>query len=95
MNHAVSQYLGQAFVGPLSLGFIVATGILTNIGADLDNLDDLSWIISGWSVASSVSTSLGGSIQDIFGRRYVILAGDFASLIGAVRNQLSLPSCLS
>ena len=89
-NPGICQFLGQAFVAPLSLGFIVATGIQTSIGADLNNMDDLTWIISGWSIAASVSTSLGGSVQDIFGRRPVILAGDTATLIGAVRSQLSL-----
>lgn len=88
MSYGVFQVLGQAFVRPLSLGFIVVTGILTNVGTDLNNTEDLEWIISGRSIAASVATSLGGSIQDIFGRRYVILAGDTFSLAGAVRNDL-------
>ena len=60
------------------------TGILTDIGSDLNNLHDISWIVSGWNIASSVSVALGGSLQDIFGRRYVILTGEFISLIGSV-----------
>lgn len=66
------------------------TGVLVNIGQDLNNTVDLGWIVSGWAIASSVSFSLGGSLSDIFGRRNVILVGDVIALAGAVRVQVEI-----
>jgi MFS family permease len=83
--------MGMSTVAPLSCGFIIVTSILFGIGTDLGNIADLAWIVSGWSIASSVSFSLAGSLSDIFGRRNAILAGQLFSLIGAV----SLPMNLS
>ena len=62
----------------------MATGILVDIGTDLNNTTDLGWIVAGWSIASSVSFSLGGSLSDIFGRRNVILVGELIALVGSV-----------
>ncbi len=81
--------MGLSVVAPISCGFIVAVSILYDIGTDLGDLTHLGWVVSGWSIASSVSFSLAGSLSDIFGRRYVILLGEFISLIGAVGNFLS------
>ncbi|KAJ9603453.1 hypothetical protein H2200_012231 [Cladophialophora chaetospira] len=77
-------FVGSSIVAPVSCGFIVATSILFPIGTDLGDLENLGWVVSGWSIASSVSFSLAGSLSDIFGRRNVILAGEFISLVGAI-----------
>lgn len=71
-------------MAPISLGYIVVAGILTNIGTDLNNSADTSWVLSSWSIASSISFALGGALSDIFGRRYIILFGQLLALIGAV-----------
>ena len=74
----------MAVVGPLSCGYIVAASILFDIGIDLNNLTDLASVLTGPAIASSISFSLAGSLSDIFGRRYVILTGEFIAIIGAV-----------
>lgn len=82
--------MGLSTVAPIACGFIVATSILVNIGNALDGTDQIAWIVTSWSIASSVSFSLAGSLSDIFGRRYVILCGQLTSLVGAVSHTLYL-----
>jgi MFS family permease len=55
------------------------------VGTDLGDTANLSWIVGGWSIASSVSFSLAGSLSDIFGRRYTIVSGEILAIIGSVR----------
>jgi len=65
---------------------LLPSPILENIGAALNDGDmsNVGWIPSGWSVSSAVSFSLAGSLSDIYGRKHVIMAGEFLTLIGAV-----------
>ncbi|KAK4941295.1 hypothetical protein LTR10_018705 [Elasticomyces elasticus] len=77
-------FVGASIVAPIACGFIVATSILYQIGTALGDTTNLGWVVSGWSIASSVSFSLAGSLSDIFGRRCVILSGEVISLIGSV-----------
>ena len=71
-------------VAPIAVGFIVATSILYPIGIELGDTTRLGWIVSGWSIASSVSLSLAGSLSDIYGRRNVLLIGQVVALVGSV-----------
>lgn len=71
-------------VAPISSGFLIATSILVQMGTDLGNTTNIGWIVSGWSIASSVSFGLAGRLSDIFGRRYVIILGNLLAVIGAV-----------
>ena len=79
-----AKFLGLSVVAPVSCGFIVVTSVLYDIGLDLGNVVDLGWVVSGWSIASSVSFSLAGSLSDVFGRRNIILLGQLVSLVGSV-----------
>ena len=78
------QFLGLAPVGPISGGQLMAGAILVQIGSALGNLTDIGWLISGWAIASSVSFCVAGRLSDIFGRRYIILFGEFVAVIGSV-----------
>jgi MFS family permease len=60
------------------------SAILVQIGTDLGDLTNITWIVGGWSVASSVSFSVAGSVSDIFGRRYTIIVGQILAIIGSV-----------
>jgi MFS family permease len=81
--HAL-QFLALSFVAPLSCAFNLATSVLFQIGADLGDVDNISWIVSGWSIASAVSFSVAGKLSDVFGRRYVVISGQSFTLIGCV-----------
>jgi len=63
---------------------VLAVGILVPIGTALGDTTNIGWIPGGWSIASSVSFSIAGSLSDIFGRRNVILVGQGITVIGAV-----------
>ena len=60
------------------------TAILGFIGNDLGGLSEIGWMVTAWSIASAVTFSIGGSLSDIFGRRYMILFGQLMTLVGSV-----------
>ena len=79
------QFLALSFVCPISCGFTLVTGILFTVKTDLgDTEGKITWLIGGWSIASSVSFSLAGNLSDVFGRRYTIVSGQLISIVGAV-----------
>lgn len=71
-------------MAPLSLGFLLPTAILVQLGTALGDVETIAWIPGGWSIASSVSFSIAGNLSDIFGRRWVSLTGQFFVLLGCV-----------
>ena len=78
------QSLSFSYVCPISCGFVLITGILVPVGTDLGDVENISWIVGGWSIASSVSFSIAGSLSDIFGRRYTIVSGEVLAIVGSV-----------
>ncbi|KAJ9604531.1 hypothetical protein H2200_010644 [Cladophialophora chaetospira] len=76
--------LAFSYVCPISCGFVLVTSILVPIGTDLGDTTHISWIVGGWSIASSVSFSLAGAISDVFGRRWTIVAGEVIAIIGSI-----------
>ncbi len=74
-------------MGPVSGGFLLPTAILFQIGTELGDTSNIAWIPGGWSIASSVSFSIAGSLSDIFGRRYVTLSGQAFAVVGAVSDK--------
>ncbi|KIW63291.1 hypothetical protein PV04_10149 [Phialophora macrospora] len=75
-------FLGTSFTGPIIFGFILATPILVQLSQKLggENID--FWIPSGWGAAAAVGFSIAGRLSDVFGRRYVILVGQFLTIVG-------------
>jgi MFS family permease len=69
------------------------TSVLVQIGTALGDIGGITWIVGAWSIASSVSFSIAGSLSDIFGRRYLIIAGNLVTLIGAVSNTYRATVC--
>src|SRR6476646_10187889 len=53
---------------------IVATALPTIVG-DLGGLNHLSWVVTAYLVASTVTTPLYGKISDLYGRKRVFLIG--------------------
>ncbi|KIV87065.1 hypothetical protein PV11_02636 [Exophiala sideris] len=76
--------LSFSYVCPISCGFVLITGILEQVGTDLGDTDNITWIVGGWSIASSVSFSIAGSLSDIFGRRYTIVSGEILAMVGSI-----------
>ncbi|ETN36195.1 uncharacterized protein HMPREF1541_08472 [Cyphellophora europaea CBS 101466] len=76
--------LSFSYVCPISCGFVLVTGILVPIGVELGDTANISWIVGGWSIASSISFSVAGALSDIFGRRWTIVLGEVISILGSI-----------
>lgn len=59
-------------------------GIIVQIGTDLGDTTNTAWIVGSWSIASSVSFSMAGSLSDTFGRRWTIIFGQVSCAVGSV-----------
>ncbi|KAH7124198.1 hypothetical protein EDB81DRAFT_860973 [Dactylonectria macrodidyma] len=77
--------LALSFIAPISCGYVLVTGILVPIQTELGGRSDsITWLVGGWSVASSVSFSVAGALRDVFGRRWVIMSGQVVTNIGSI-----------
>jgi EmrB/QacA subfamily drug resistance transporter len=94
-----SELHGRALVpvfGALMLGMflaaldqtIVSTALPTIVG-DLGGLEHLSWVVTSYLLASTVSTPLYGKLGDMFGRKPVFLAAIMIFLAGSMLAGLS------
>jgi EmrB/QacA subfamily drug resistance transporter len=63
-------------------GTIVATALPT-ITAELGGLDQLSWVVTGYLLASTISTPLYGKLGDLYGRKRVFQAAIVIFLVGS------------
>jgi EmrB/QacA subfamily drug resistance transporter len=67
---------------------IVATALPTIVG-DLGGLDHLSWVVTAYLLASTVSTPLYGKLGDMLGRKPVFIAAIVIFLVGSMLSGLS------
>ena len=67
---------------------IVATALPT-IAGDLHSLSKLSWVVTAYLLASTVSTPLWGKLGDLYGRKMFFQAAIVIFLIGSVLAGLS------
>ena len=67
---------------------IVATALPTIVG-DLGGLDQLSWVVTAYLLASTASTPLWGKLADLYGRKRLFQAAIVIFLIGSVLCGLS------
>jgi EmrB/QacA subfamily drug resistance transporter len=63
-------------------GTIVATALPT-ITAELGGLNQLSWVVTGYLLASTISTPLYGKLGDLYGRKRIFQASIVIFLIGS------------
>src|SRR5947209_9632238 len=62
---------------------IVSTALPTIVG-DLGGLNHLSWVVTSYMLASTVSTPLYGKLGDLYGRTKLFQAAIVIFLIGSV-----------
>ena len=77
-------FLGTSFTGPIIFGFILVTPVLVQLSQLIGGETIDFWIPSGWAAAAAVGFSVAGRLSDIFGRRYVILVGQFLTVVGGI-----------
>ena len=86
----LSQQRTLIIIGALLLGMllaaldqtIVATALPT-IAGDLHGLSHLSWVVTAYLLASTVSTPLWGKLGDLYGRKVFFEASIVIFLIGS------------
>ncbi|MEU5467642.1 MDR family MFS transporter [Kocuria salsicia] len=67
-----------------SLGQTILSTALPTIVGDLGGVDHMSWVITGYILASTVMMPVYGRISDLFGRKPVLLAAILLFLAGSV-----------
>jgi EmrB/QacA subfamily drug resistance transporter len=67
---------------------IVATALPTIVG-DLGGLNHLSWVVTSYLLATTVSTPLYGKLGDMYGRKPIFLAAILIFLLGSMLAGLS------
>jgi EmrB/QacA subfamily drug resistance transporter len=67
---------------------IVATALPTIVG-DLGGLSHLSWVVTAYLLASTVSTPLYGKVSDLYGRKLVFQAAIVVFLVGSALSGLA------
>jgi EmrB/QacA subfamily drug resistance transporter len=67
---------------------IVATALPT-IVSDLGGLNELSWVVTAYILASTASTPLWGKIGDLIGRKWIFQAAIVIFLLGSAASGLS------
>ena len=85
-----------AVLGALMLGMllaaldqtIVATSLPTIVG-DLGGLNQLSWVVTSYLLASTVSTPLYGKLGDLYGRKFLFQAAIVIFIVGSMLAGLS------
>jgi MFS family permease len=99
-EQAGPEQIGQRrrliIIGALLLGMllaaldqtIVATALPT-IAGDLHGLSHLSWVVTAYLLASTISTPLWGKLGDLYGRKTFFQASIVIFLIGSVLAGLS------
>jgi MFS family permease len=93
---AIDQRRVLVIIGALLLGMllaaldqtIVATALPT-IAGDLHGLSHLSWVITAYLLASTVSTPLWGKLGDMYGRKRFFQASIVIFLVGSALSGLS------
>jgi EmrB/QacA subfamily drug resistance transporter len=67
---------------------VVSTALPTIVG-DLGGLDHLSWVVTGYALASAASTPVWGKLGDLYSRRGMYLASVVVFLVGSALAGLS------
>jgi EmrB/QacA subfamily drug resistance transporter len=66
-----------------SLGQTIVTTAMPIMVADLGGMDHMTWVITAYLLASTISAPVAGKLGDLYGRKLVIQIGIFVFLIGA------------
>ena len=87
---AISHRRLLFIIGALLLGMVLASldqtvvaTALPTIAGDLHGLSHLSWVVTAYLLASTVSTPLWGKLGDLYGRKVFFLAGIVIFLVGS------------
>lgn len=78
-------FLGFTFQPSLTFTVLCVFPAIVSIALDLEgNTHNANWMASGWSLAGSISFAIAGQMSDCFGRRYILLFGQFLLILGHI-----------
>jgi len=94
-EHAAPPPLDHATIRAIVAGIMLAMFLsaleqtivapaLPAIGRSLGGIDDLSWVVTAYLLAMTVTTPLFGKLSDIYGRRALLLAAIVIFVAGSV-----------
>jgi len=94
-EYAASPPLDHATIRAIVAGIMLAMFLsaleqtivapaLPAIGRSLGGIDDLSWVVTAYLLAMTVTTPLFGKLSDIYGRRALLLAAIVIFVVGSV-----------
>lgn len=72
-----------------SLGQTVLSTALPTIVGELGGVDQMTWVITGYILATTIVMPVVGSLSDLFGRKPIILASIVLFIAGSVMGALS------
>src|SRR4029077_17425494 len=67
---------------------IVATALPTIVGS-LGGIEQLSWVVTAYLLASTITTPIAGKLGDLYGRKLVLQAALVVFLVGSALCGLS------
>ncbi|EFQ35599.1 major facilitator superfamily transporter [Colletotrichum graminicola M1.001] len=76
--------MALSFGPPVGLAFLAVASVVVQITNELDGQDQLAWVIGSWSLSTACSFSLAGPLSDVFGRRMLVLGGQFVVGLGCI-----------
>jgi EmrB/QacA subfamily drug resistance transporter len=93
--HPPAPPLDHAEVRPIIAGLMLAMFLsaleqtivapaLAAIGRSLDDIENLSWVVTAYLLAATVATPLFGKLSDIYGRRAMMLIAVAIFLVGSL-----------
>src|ERR1700722_8473269 len=99
-NAAALPPLDHAAIHTIIAGIMVAMFIsaleqtivapaLPAVGRSLENIDDLSWVVTSYLLAATAATPLFGKLTDIHGRRTIMLLAIGIFILGSLACSLA------
>lgn len=78
------QALSLGLGAPCGLSFLGLASVSEMVTHELGAPELAPWVVGTWSIANACSALVAGNLSDTFGRRNIILLGNFIVLVGAV-----------
>ncbi|KAL0943320.1 trichothecene efflux pump [Colletotrichum truncatum] len=76
--------MALSFGPPVGLAFLAVASIVVQVTNELGGQESLAWVVGSWSLSTACSFSLAGPLSDVFGRRILVLWGQFTVAVGCI-----------